>query len=55
MVYNSELMRNLLMDLLDLAQLKNDRFSLNKQYFSLETVIDRAITVVQHAAQYKNV
>jgi signal transduction histidine kinase len=55
MVYNSELMRNLLMDLLDLAQLKNDRFSLNKQYFSLESVIDRAITVVQHAAQYKNV
>ena len=35
MLYSSELMRNLMMDLLDLAQLENSTFKLNKEYFSI--------------------
>ena len=30
MIYNSKLMKNLMMDLLDLAQMENNTFKLNK-------------------------
>jgi len=36
----SGIMRNLMMDLLDLAQLEKNTFSLNQDYFSIFEVID---------------
>ncbi len=35
MIFSSEIMRNLMMDLLDLAQMENNTFKLNKAYFSI--------------------
>ena len=38
--YSSEMMRTLMMDLLDLAQMEQSQFKLNKEYFSLFEVIN---------------
>lgn len=53
MISSSELMRNLMMDLLDLAQLDNSTFKLNKKFFSLHDVIQNAFGVVGHIADRK--
>ena len=55
MLFSSELMRNLMMDLLDLAQMENSTFKLNKSYFSIFDVIDRAFSLVGHVADKKKV
>jgi len=55
MIYSSEIMRNLMMDLLDLAQMENNTFKLNKVYFSLYDVIEKAFGVVGHVADKKMV
>jgi len=39
MIFSSAIMRNLMMDLLDLAQMENSTFKLNKSYFSILQVI----------------
>lgn len=43
------------MDLLDLAQMENNTFKLNKCYFSITEVIERAFSVVSHVADKKSV
>lgn len=53
MLYSSELMRNLMMDLLDLAQMENSTFKLNKGYFSIFDVINKAFSLVSHVAEKK--
>lgn len=55
MIYSTEIMRNLMMDLLDLAQMENNTFNLNKSYFSVVDVIDKAFSVVSHVAEKRNV
>lgn len=55
MIFNAEIMRNLMSDLLDLAQMENSTFKLNKSYFSIFDVIDKAFSVVKHIAEKKNV
>jgi len=37
--FNAEIMHNLMMDLLDLAQIENSTFKLNKSFFSLPNAI----------------
>lgn len=49
------LMRNLMMDLLDHGQNQNNNFKLNDVYFALDSVIERACSVVSHNAKFKNV
>jgi signal transduction histidine kinase len=44
-----------MMDLLDLAQMENSTFQLNKQFFSLNDVISKAFDVVGHIASKKRV
>ncbi len=44
-----------MMDLLDLAQLENNTFKINKEVFSLFNVIKNAFMVVQHIADQKRV
>ena len=46
-------MRNLMMDLLDLAQMEKNTFKLNKDFFSLYEVIKQAFTLVAHVANKK--
>jgi K+-sensing histidine kinase KdpD len=47
-------MYNLMMDLLDLAQMENSTFKLNKAFYSLPDAILNAFQVVKHNAMYKN-
>jgi len=44
-----------MLDLLDLAQVENSSFSVNKVEFSLPKVIEDAFQVVKHFASTKNV
>lgn len=55
MIYSSEIMRTLMMDLLDLAQMENSTFKLNKSYFNMSDVFKCAFAVIQHVADTKNV
>ena len=54
-LYTSELMKNLMMDLLDLAELENNTFKINKAQFSMFDAIDEAFIVVSHIAKTKNI
>jgi len=53
LVLNSHIMKNLMCDLLDLAQMENNTFKLNKTYFSFPKLIEKAFSVVSHVAQKK--
>jgi signal transduction histidine kinase len=55
LTYTSNIAKNLMMDLLDLAQLENNTFKINKELFSLPEVIKNAFMVVQHIADAKKV
>lgn len=44
-----------MMDLLDLAQMENNTFKLNKGFFSILNTIKNAFNVVRHVANKKNV
>lgn len=48
------MMQNLMMDLLDLAQIENNTFKLNKAFFSLPEAITNAFQVVGHNAESKS-
>lgn len=39
MMYSSEIMHTLMLDLLDLAQMENSTFKLNKKFFSMQETI----------------
>jgi len=46
MKFTTEVMRNLMMDLLDFAQIEKKTFKLNKDFFNLYSVIDQAFSIV---------
>ena len=47
--------KNLMMDLLDLAQLDSNTFRVNKEIFSVLTVVKDAFSVVGHIARLKEI
>ncbi len=47
------MMQNLMIDLLDLAQIENNTFKLNKAFFNLPEAITQASQVVRHNAAAK--
>jgi signal transduction histidine kinase len=51
--YTTGTMCNLMMDLLDLAQIECNQFKLNKQFFSLYQAFENAKNVVNHCALSK--
>lgn len=53
LVLNAQIMKNLMCDLLDLAQMENNTFKLNKAFFSFPTLINKAFSVVGHVAEKK--
>ena len=55
MVYGSVMSSNLMCDLLDLAQMDNNRFKLCENYFSLEKVIKEAIKLISHISQSREI
>jgi len=54
MIFSSYMMRNLMQDLLDLAQLENSTFRINNQFFDLTQVITKAFSIVRHFSDDKN-
>lgn len=46
---------NLINDLLDLAKIEQAKFSLNQEYFKIETLVDKAFKNVQFLADQKNI
>ena len=50
MTFSSEIMRTLMMDLLDLAQMENSTFRLNKSFFNMHDVVNTAFGIVSHVA-----
>ncbi len=55
MMYSADISHNLMLDLLDLAQMENSTFKLNYNYFSMLEAIKRVFGQVQHIADKKNV
>ena len=55
LTFTSKMAQNLMMDLLDLAQVENNSFKVTCAPFSLLQVIDDAFLVVAHIAKEKNV
>jgi signal transduction histidine kinase len=51
----SKVAKNLMMDLLDLAQTENNTFRVNNSTISMLEVVEDAFTVVAHIAESKNV
>jgi signal transduction histidine kinase len=52
---NTQLMRILMLDLLDLAQLENQTFKINLCEIDLFDVVRQAIVIVKHYASLKNI
>lgn len=55
MQYTAEMMRNLMRDLLDLAQLENKSFKINEEFFNLHEVIKSAFQVVGFQADRQKI
>ena len=55
MLYNANMMSNLLRDLLDLAQLENNSFKIVNTNFNLREVVDEAFAMVRHLANLKDI
>ena len=55
MLFSTKMMQNLMMDLLDLAQIDKSTFKLNKEFFSLFDVIKQVFQMVSHVADKKMV
>lgn len=51
----SEMMRNLLLDLLDLAQFERGSFTINNEYFDLMQVIKKAFKTLEPLADLKEI
>ena len=54
-LYSTQLVKNLMMDLLDLAQMESSTFKINKAQFSMFDAIKEAFVVVSHIAETKNI
>ena len=49
------MMRNLMLDLLDLAQMESKTLKIHNEYFNLFDVIAKAFMLVQHIANEKDI
>ncbi len=55
MQFTTKMMLNLLNDLLDLAQIEKNTFSLTKQYTNIFDTIQKAFDIIKPQADLKNV
>lgn len=55
MQFTTKMMLNLLNDLLDLAQIQKNTFSLYKQYTNIFDTIQKAFDIIKPQADLKNV
>ena len=55
MVFMSQMMRNLMWDLLDLAQLDRGSFNVNNEYFNLVQLLGKAFDMLEYHAEQKQI
>jgi signal transduction histidine kinase len=49
------MMRTLMLDLLDLAQMESQSLKINKDYFNLNEIIDQAFMMLSHVSNMKKI
>ena len=49
------MMRTLMLDLLDLAQMESHSLKINNEYFNLNEIIDHAFTMLNHLSTIKKI
>lgn len=54
-MFSAEIMQNLMNDLMDFAQIENNCFRLNKEYYNLLTLIEQSFMQLEHISQKKNI
>ena len=55
MVFMSQMMRNLMLDLLDFGQIERGTFKINNEYFNLVQLIPKAFDMLQYHSSQKNI
>jgi signal transduction histidine kinase len=55
MIFTSKIMRTLMQDLLDLAQIEKGTFTINNSYFDLTALIDQAKHMLAYLARQKDI
>lgn len=53
--YESQMMRTFMLDLLDLAQMESQSLKINKDYFSLNEIIDQAFMMLSYVSSMKKI
>jgi signal transduction histidine kinase len=48
-------MQNLMNDLLDFAQIENNCFKLNKEYYNLLELVQQSFLILDHISKKKNI
>jgi len=54
-MFTSQMMSTLILDLLDLAQLENRNLRINNQYFNLHDIVEQAFMVINHLSTHKSI
>ena len=55
LLFTSEIMQNLMNDLLDFAQIENNCFKLNKEYYNLLELVQHSFLILDHISKKKNI
>ncbi len=55
LLFTSEIMQNLMNDLLDFAQIENNCFKLNKEYYNLLELVQQSFLILDHISKKKNI
>jgi signal transduction histidine kinase len=53
--FTAKMMRTLMLDLLDLAQMESHSLKINNEYFNLNEIIDQAFTMLDHLSTIKKI
>jgi signal transduction histidine kinase len=53
--FTSQMMRTLMLDLLDLAQMESRSLKINNEYFNLNEIIEQAFMIVSHVSTMKTI
>jgi signal transduction histidine kinase len=53
--FTAQMMRTLMLDLLDLAQMESHSLKINNEYFNLNEIIDQAFTMLNHLSTIKKI
>jgi len=55
LLFTSEILNNLMNDLMDFTQIEKNYFRLNKEYYNLLTLIEKSLMQLDHISSKKNI